>query len=172
MYLKRLLGLVAAKPGRSATTLPEVMAKCWRAAQRLTSLKSFLKLRLRLQSHFDNIKKEKGKYYYLLEDGSHKKNFAITVNGPLFFDENGAPSSASTYSFTQETTNLVTDFLQNNAAYDSTKQVFELAWWLFDSRGSWYRPKESLKLVQILKASLVFSSNFLWCLVADKDTRK
>ena len=70
----------------------------------------------------DNIKKEKdGKYYYLLEDGSHKKNFAITVNGQvLYFDENGALSSTSTYSFTQETTNLVTDFTKNNAAYDST----------------------------------------------------
>lgn len=61
------------------------------------------------------------------EDGSHKKNFAITVNGQvLYFDENGVLSSTSTYSFTQETTNLVTDFTKNNAAYDSTKASFEL----------------------------------------------
>lgn len=102
----------------------------------------------------DNIKKESdGKYYYLLEDGSHKKNFAITVNGQvLYFDENGALSSTSTYSFTQETTNLVTDFTKNNAAYDSTKASFELVDGYLTA-DSWYRPKEILEAGTTWKAS-------------------
>lgn len=102
----------------------------------------------------DNIKKEKdGKYYYLLEDGSHKKNFAITVNGQvLYFDENGVLSSTSTYSFTQETTNLVTDFTKNNAAYDSTKASFELVDGYLTA-DSWYRPKEILEAGTTWKAS-------------------
>lgn len=102
----------------------------------------------------DNIKKESdGKYYYLLEDGSHKKNFAITVNGQvLYFDENGVLSSTSTYSFTQETTNLVTDFTKNNAAYDSTKASFELVDGYLTA-DSWYRPKEILEAGTTWKAS-------------------
>ena len=102
----------------------------------------------------DNIKKESdGKYYYLLEDGSHKKNFAITVNGQvLYFDENGALSSTSTYSFTQGTTNLVTDFTKNNAAYDSTKASFELVDGYLTA-DSWYRPKEILEAGTTWKAS-------------------
>ena len=102
----------------------------------------------------DNIKKESdGKYYYLLEDGSHKKNFAITVNGQvLYFDENGALSSTSTYSFTQGTTNLVTDFTKNNAAYDSTKASFELVDGYLTA-DSWYRPKEILEAGTTWKSS-------------------
>ena len=102
----------------------------------------------------DNIKKESdGKYYYLLEDGSHKKYFAITVNGQvLYFDENGALSSTSTYSFTQGTTNLVTDFTKNNAAYDSTKASFELVDGYLTA-DSWYRPKEILEAGTTWKAS-------------------
>ena len=102
----------------------------------------------------DNIKKESdGKYYYLLEDGSHKKNFAITVNGQvLYFDENGALSSTATYSFTQGTTNLVTDFTKNNAAYDSTKASFELVDGYLTA-DSWYRPKEILEAGTTWKAS-------------------
>lgn len=102
----------------------------------------------------DNIKKESdGKYYYLLEDGSHKKNFAITVNGQvLYFDENGALSSTSTYSFTQGTTNLVTDFTKNNAAYDSTKASFELVDGYLTA-DSWYRPKEILEAGTTWRAS-------------------
>ena len=102
----------------------------------------------------DNIKKESdGKYYYLLEDGSHKKNFTITVNGQvLYFDENGALSSISTYSFTQGTTNLVTDFTKNNAAFDSTKASFELVDGYLTA-DSWYRPKEILEAGTTWKAS-------------------
>ena len=102
----------------------------------------------------DNIKKESdGKYYYLLEDGSHKKNFAITVNGQvLYFDENGALSSTSTYSFTQGTTNLVTDFTKNNASFDSTKVSFELVDGYLTA-DSWYRPKEILEAGTTWKAS-------------------
>ena len=100
-----------------------------------------------------NIKNIDGKYYYVNEDGSHKENFAITVNGQvLYFDENGALSSTSTYSFTQETTNLVTDFTKNNAAYDSTKASFELVDGYLTA-DSWYRPKEILEAGTTWKAS-------------------
>lgn len=121
----------------------------------------------------DNIKKESdGKYYYLLEDGSHKKNFAITVNGQvLYFDENGALSSTSTYSFTQGTTNLVTDFTKNNAAYDSTKASFELVDGYLTA-DSWYRPKEILEAGTTWKAST--EKNLRPLLMAwwpDKDTQ-
>ena len=84
---------------------------------------------------------------------THKKNFAITVNGQvLYFDENGVLSSTSTYSFTQETTNLVTDFTKNNAAYDSTKASFELVDGYLTA-DSWYRPKEILEAGTTWKAS-------------------
>lgn len=121
----------------------------------------------------DNIKKESdGNYYYLLEDGSHKKNFAITVNGQvLYFDENGALSSTSTYSFTQGTTNLVTDFTKNNAAYDSTKASFELVDGYLTA-DSWYRPKEILEAGTTWKAST--EKNLRPLLMAwwpDKDTQ-
>ena len=121
----------------------------------------------------DNINKESdGKYYYLLEDGSHKKNFAITVNGQvLYFDENGALSSTSTYSFTQGTTNLVTDFTKNNAAYDSTKASFELVDGYLTA-DSWYRPKEILEAGTTWKAST--EKNLRPLLMAwwpDKDTQ-
>ena len=128
---------------------------------------------IRAAVSLDNIKKEKdGKYYYLLEDGSHKKNFAITVNGQvLYFDENGALSSTSTYSFTQETTNLVTDFTKNNAAYDSTKASFELIDGYLTA-DSWYRPKEILEAGTTWKAST--EKDFRPLLMAwwpDKDTQ-
>ena len=121
----------------------------------------------------DNIKKESdGKYYYLLEDGSHKKNFAITVNGQvLYFDENGALSSTSTYSFTQGTTNLVTDFTKNNAAYDSTKASFELVDGYLTA-DSWYRPKEILEAGTTWKASTEKDLRpFLMAWWPDKDTQ-
>ena len=116
--------------------------------------KEFSESEIKAAVSLDNIKKESdGKYYYLLEDGSHKKNFAITVNGQvLYFDENGALSSTSTYSFTQGTTNLVTDFTKNNAAYDSTKASFELVDGYLTA-DSWYRPKEILEAGTTWKAS-------------------
>ena len=117
---------VATKPETATTS--EVAANAGVAAPTTEKSKELSEAEIKAAVSLDNIKKEKdGKYYYLLEDGSHKKNFAITVNGQvLYFDENGALSSTSTYSFTQETTNLVTDFTKNNAAYDSTKASFEL----------------------------------------------
>ena len=51
-----------------------------------------------------NIKYTDGKYYYVNEDGSHKENFAITVNGQLlYFGKDGALTSSSTHSFTPGT---------------------------------------------------------------------
>lgn len=143
---------VAAKPETATTS--EVATNAGVAAPTTEKSKELSEAEIKAAVSLDNIKKEKdGKYYYLLEDGSHKKNFAITVNGQvLYFDENGALSSTSTYSFTQETTNLVTDFTKNNAAYDSTKASFELVDGYLTA-DSWYRPKEILEAGTTWKAS-------------------
>ena len=143
---------VAAKPEIATTS--EVATNAGVAAPTTEKSKELSEAEIKAAVSLDNIKKEKdGKYYYLLEDGSHKKNFAITVNGQvLYFDENGALSSTSTYSFTQETTNLVTDFTKNNAAYDSTKASFELVDGYLTA-DSWYRPKEILEAGTTWKAS-------------------
>lgn len=143
---------VAAKPETATTS--EVAANAGVAAPTADKSKELSEAEIKAAVSLDNIKKEKdGKYYYLLEDGSHKKNFAITVNGQvLYFDENGVLSSTSTYSFTQETTNLVTDFTKNNAAYDSTKASFELVDGYLTA-DSWYRPKEILEAGTTWKAS-------------------
>ncbi|EHJ55956.1 KxYKxGKxW signal peptide [Streptococcus urinalis FB127-CNA-2] len=76
----------------------------------------------------DNVKLIDGKYYYVNEDGSYKKNFAITVNGQLLYfdEETGALSSTSTYSFTEGLTNLTDNFTINNQVYDSTANSFEV----------------------------------------------
>ena len=143
---------VATKPETATTS--EVAANAGVAAPTTEKSKELSEAEIKAAVSLDNIKKEKdGKYYYLLEDGSHKKNFAITVNGQvLYFDENGVLSSTSTYSFTQETTNLVTDFTKNNAAYDSTKASFELVDGYLTA-DSWYRPKEILEAGTTWKAS-------------------
>ena len=98
------------------------------------------------QLSLDNIKKIDGKYYYVQEDGTVKKNFAITVNGQLlYFDaETGALSSTSTYSFTEGLTNLVDNFSKNNQAYDSTEKSFELVDGYLTAN-SWYRPTKVLE---------------------------
>lgn len=97
------------------------------------------------QLSLDNIKKIDGKYYYIQEDGTVKKNFAITVNGQLlYFDaETGALSSTSTYSFTEGLTDLVDNFSKNNQAYDSTEKSFELVDGYLTAN-SWYRPTKVL----------------------------
>lgn len=102
------------------------------------------------QLSLDNIKKIDGKYYYIQEDGTVKKNFAITVNGQLlYFDaETGALSSTSTYSFTDYSfteglTDLVDNFSKNNQAYDSTEKSFELVDGYLTAN-SWYRPTKVL----------------------------
>ena len=143
---------VVAKPETATTS--EVATNAGVAAPTTEKSKELSESEIKAAVSLDNIKKEKdGKYYYLLEDGSHKKNFAITVNGQvLYFDENGVLSSTSTYSFTQETTNLVTDFTKNNAAYDSTKASFELVDGYLTA-DSWYRPKEILEAGTTWKAS-------------------
>lgn len=143
---------VAAKPEIATTS--EVATNAGVAAPTTEKSKELSESEIKAAVSLDNIKKESdGKYYYLLEDGSHKKNFAITVNGQvLYFDENGALSSTSTYSFTQGTTNLVTDFTKNNAAYDSTKASFELVDGYL-TPDSWYRPKEILEAGTTWKAS-------------------
>ncbi|WP_455445327.1 glycoside hydrolase family 70 protein [Streptococcus salivarius] len=162
---------VAAKPETATTS--EVATNTGVAAPTTEKSKELSEAEIKAAVSLDNIKKEKdGKYYYLLEDGSHKKNFAITVNGQvLYFDENGALSSTSTYSFTQETTNLVTDFTKNNAAYDSTKASFELVDGYLTA-DSWYRPKEILEAGTTWKAST--EKDFRPLLMAwwpDKDTQ-
>ena len=86
---------VVAKPETATTS--EVAANAGVAAPTAEKSKELSEAEIKAAVSLDNIKKEKdGKYYYLLEDGSHKKNFAITVNGQvLYFDENGALSSTS-----------------------------------------------------------------------------
>ncbi|WP_294051132.1 glycoside hydrolase family 70 protein [Streptococcus sp.] len=138
----------------TAKPVADEVANAGVAVANTEKLKELSESEIKAAVSLDNIKKESdGKYYYLLEDGSHKKNFAITVNGQvLYFDENGALSSTSTYSFTQGTTNLVTDFTKNNAAYDSTKASFELVDGYLTA-DSWYRPKEILEAGTTWKAS-------------------
>ena len=125
--LKRLLSQKVATKPETATT-SEVAANAGVAAPTTEKSKELSEAEIKAAVSLDNIKKEKdGKYYYLLEDGSHKKNFAITVNGQvLYFDENGALSSTSTYSFTQETTNLVTDFTKIMLPTIQLKQALNL----------------------------------------------
>ena len=92
-----------------------------------------------------NIKNIDGKYYYVNKDGSHKENFAITVNGQLlYFGKDGALTSSSTYSFTQGTTNIVDGFSKNNRAYDSSEASFELIDGYLTA-DSWYRPVSIIK---------------------------
>ena len=92
-----------------------------------------------------NIKNIDGKYYYVNEDGSHKENFAITVNGQLlYFGKDGALTSSSTYSFTPGTTNIVDGFSINNRAYDSSEASFELIDGYLTA-DSWYRPASIIK---------------------------
>jgi len=86
-----------------------------------------------------------GKYYYVNEDGSHKENFAITVNGQLlYFGKDGALTSSSTHSFTPGTTNIVDGFSINNRAYDSSEASFELINGYLTA-DSWYRPVSIIK---------------------------
>lgn len=88
----------------------------------------------------DNIKEIDGKYYYVNDNGSHKENFAITVNGQLlYFGKDGALTSTSTYSFSQGTAKLVDGFTKNNRAYDSSQDSFELVDGYLTA-DSWYRP--------------------------------
>ncbi|MGT2907169.1 glycoside hydrolase family 70 protein [Streptococcus dentiloxodontae] len=88
----------------------------------------------------DKIKLIDGSYRYVNDDGSYKKNFAITVNGQLlYFDGNGALTSTSTYSFTEGLTNQVDTFTLHNAAKDSTTASFELVDGYLTAN-SWYRP--------------------------------
>ncbi|KXT76791.1 glycoside hydrolase family 70 protein [Streptococcus sp. DD12] len=101
-----------------------------------------------------NIKKVDGKYYYYNEDGTVKKNFAITVDGQLlYFDaQTGALSSSSTYSFTNGL-NLLTDgFTSHNKAYDSTQKSFETVDGYLTA-DSWYRPAYILEDGKEWKAS-------------------
>lgn len=96
--------------------------------------------------NLDNIKNIDGTFYYVNEDGSVKKNFAITVEGQLlYFDaETGALTSTSTYSFTEGLTNMVDNFSKNNQAYDSTEDSFETVDGYLTA-DSWYRPKAILE---------------------------
>ncbi|OZV23789.1 glucosyltransferase [Streptococcus sobrinus] len=93
-----------------------------------------------------NIKKIDGKFYYVMADGSYKKNFAITVDGQmLYFDaKTGALSSTSTYSFSQGLTPIVSDFSVNNKAFDSSEKSFELVDGYLTAE-SWYRPAKILE---------------------------
>lgn len=99
------------------------------------------------------VKQIDGKYYYVEEDGSYKKNFAITVNGQLlYFDETGALSSTSTSSYSTGLTPIVDNFSINNRAYNQTADSFELVDGYLTAN-SWYRPEKILRNGQTWEAS-------------------
>ena len=83
---------VVAKPETATTT--DVATNAGVAAPTTEKSKELSEAEIKgFAVSLDNIKKEKdGKYYYLFFERSHKKNFAITVNGQvLYFDEKWCP---------------------------------------------------------------------------------
>jgi len=93
-----------------------------------------------------HIKTIDGKKYYVQEDGTVKKNFAVELNGKiLYFDaETGALIDSAEYQFQQGTSSLNNEFTQKNAFYGTTdKDVETIDGYL--TADSWYRPKFILK---------------------------
>ena len=93
-----------------------------------------------------HIKTIDGKKYYVQDDGTVKKNFAVELNGKvLYFDaETGALIDSAEYQFQQGTSSLNNEFTQKNAFYGTTdKDVETIDGYL--TADSWYRPKFILK---------------------------
>ena len=69
-----------------------------------------------------HIKTIDGKNYYVQDDGTVKKNFAVELNGRiLYFDaETGALVDSNEYQFQQGTSSLNNEFSQKNAFYGTT----------------------------------------------------
>ena len=93
-----------------------------------------------------HIKTIDGKNYYVQDDGTVKKNFAVELNGRiLYFDaETGALVDSNEYQFQQGTSSLNNEFSQKNAFYGTTDKDIETVDGYLTA-DSWYRPKFILK---------------------------
>ena len=93
-----------------------------------------------------HIKTIDGKKYYVQDDGTVKKNFAVELNGKiLYFDaETGALIDSAEYQFQQGTSSLNNEFTQKNAFHGTTEKDIETVDGYLTA-DSWYRPKFILK---------------------------
>ncbi len=93
-----------------------------------------------------HIKTIDGKKYYVQDDGTVKKNFAVELNGKiLYFDaETGALVDSAEYQFQQGTSSLNNEFTRMNAFHGTTDKDIETVDGYLTA-DSWYRPKAILK---------------------------
>ena len=93
-----------------------------------------------------HIKTIDGKKYYVQDDGTVKKNFAVELNGKiLYFDaETGALIDSAEYQFQQGTSSLNNEFTRMNAFHGTTEKDIETVDGYLTA-DSWYRPKFILK---------------------------
>ena len=93
-----------------------------------------------------HIKTIDGKKYYVQDDGTIKKNFAVELNGKvLYFDaETGALVDSAEYQFQQGTSSLNNEFTRMNAFHGTTDKDIETVDGYLTA-DSWYRPKAILK---------------------------
>ncbi|MEX2803964.1 glycoside hydrolase family 70 protein [Streptococcus sp. H31] len=93
-----------------------------------------------------NIRTIDGKQYYIQEDGTAKKNFAISLNGAiLYFDaETGALTESSAYWFQEGLSDLINTFNANNKIYNEDAASIETIN-NYITADSWYRPQYILQ---------------------------
>ena len=93
-----------------------------------------------------HIKTIDGKKYYVQDDGTVKKNFAVELNGKiLYFDaETGALIDSAEYQFQQGTSSLNNEFTRMNAFHGTTEKDIETVDGYLTA-DTWYRPKFILK---------------------------
>ncbi|MCY7027701.1 glycoside hydrolase family 70 protein [Streptococcus sanguinis] len=93
-----------------------------------------------------HIKTIDGKKYYVQDDGTVKKNFAVELNGKvLYFDaETGALVDSAEYQFQQGTSSLNNEFSRMNAFHGTTEKDIETVDGYLTA-DTWYRPKAILK---------------------------
>ena len=93
-----------------------------------------------------HIKTIDGKKYYVQDDGTVKKNFAVELNGKiLYFDaETGALIDSAEYQFQQGTSSLNNEFTRMNAFHGTTEKDIETVDGYLTA-DTWYRPKAILK---------------------------
>ena len=93
-----------------------------------------------------HIKTIDGKKYYVQDDGTVKKNFAVELNGKiLYFDaETGALVDSAEYQFQQGTSSLNNEFTRMNAFHGTTEKDIETVDGYLTA-DTWYRPKAILK---------------------------
>nr|WP_245335104.1 glycoside hydrolase family 70 protein [Streptococcus oricebi] len=94
----------------------------------------------------DHIKTIDGKQYYVENDGTIRKNFALDLGGKtLYFDaETGALTNANEYKFKQGLTSLNTEYSKKNQFNGTSEKDVETVD-NFLTADTWYRPKEILK---------------------------